>query len=377
MSKKMDAILNFIGEIFGYVLMFFNNIFGNFGIAVIAFTIFTRLLMFPLTINQQKNMAGMQRLQPKMKEIQEKYGNNREKYNEEVQKLYEREGQNPAGGCLPMLIQLPIFYGLYRAICMPITCTLHLNITQGTLASAVERVKSLSEIYTSTTSSYYSQINVIEAVRNIGGNYAHYGFTAAEADALAPIYEISRGFNFLGIDLLSIAKFWNPAIILTFVVFIASAGGMFLSNKINGVVQTAQPNGCSPNMMGVTMGLFSAWISLSVPSAMALYWSCTSLMAPLQSWVVHKYYNAAILNAKAEAQRCARIKLEEEQVIKAVVASKGVKKFAPVYALPEAKVKNKISAGESGSKKTGGKKKKSSNSSKKSSSADYQGRKKK
>ena len=65
----MDALFNFIGEIFGYVLMFFNNIFGNFGVAIIAFTVFTRLLMFPLTINQQKSMAGMQRLQPKMKKI--------------------------------------------------------------------------------------------------------------------------------------------------------------------------------------------------------------------------------------------------------------------------------------------------------------------
>lgn len=375
----MDAIFNFIGEIFGYVLMFFNNIFGNFGVAIIMFTVFTRLLMFPLTINQQKSMAGMQRLQPKMKELQDRYGNDRQRYNEEVQKLYEKEGQSPAGGCLPMAIQLPIFYGLYRAICMPITCTLHLNITEGALATAIERVKSLSDVYTTTSSSFYSQINVIEAVRNIGGNYAHYGFTAAEAEALAPIYELSHGFNFLGIDLLSIAKFWNPAIILTFVVFIASAGGMFLSNKINGVAaQAAQPNGCSPNMMGVTMGLMSAWISLSVPSAMALYWSCSSLIAPLQNWVVHKYYNAAILNAKAEARRLARIKLEEDDVIKAVESSKGGKQFSPIYSLPVTEVKKSQATAQESSKKSGGKKKKSSgNQNKKASSADYQGKKKK
>ena len=376
--KKMDAIFNFIGEIFGYVLMFFNNIFGNFGVAVIAFTIFTRLLMFPLTIKQQKSMAGMQRLQPKMKQLQEQYGNNREKYNEEVQKLYEREGQSPTGGCLPMFIQLPIFYGLYRAICMPITCTLHLNINEGVLGTAVERIKSLSDVYTSTTSSYYSQINVIEAVRNIGGNYAKYGFTADEAAALAPIYEMSRGFNFLGIDLLSIAKFWNPAIILTFVVFFASAGGMFLSNKINGTVNQPQMNGCSPNMMGVSMGLMSAWISLSVPSAMALYWSCSSMIAPLQSWVVHKYYNAAILNAKAEARRLAKIKLEEEQVISAVEKAKGIKKFAPIYSLPQP-TEDKPSAGnaDSGKKKNAAKKKKSSGNQNKKASSDYQGKKKK
>ena len=348
--------------------------------------------MFPLTIKQQKSMAGMQRLQPKMKELQEKYGNDKAKYNEEVTKLYQKEGQSPAGGCLPMLIQLPIFYGLYRAICMPITCTLHLDITSGALGEAVERIKSLSDVYTTTTSAYYSQINVIEAVRNIGENYAAYGFTQAQVDALKPIYELSQQFNFLGIDLLSIARFWNPAIILTFVVFAASAGGMFLTNKITGSANQAQMNGCSPNMMGITMGVFSAWISLSVPSAMALYWTCTSLFAPAQSWVVNKYYNAAILNAKSEAQRMAKIKLEEESVVEATYLKKGKRNFAPIYALPKTAetVVNPDSSGQavvsdasvsansnSGKKGTAAKKKVGKSKSGKKSSSEYQGKKKK
>ena len=374
----MDAFLNFIGEIFGYVLMFFNNIFGNFGLAIIAFTIFCRLLMFPLTIKQQKTSAGMQRLQPKLKDLQDKYGNNKEKYNEEVQKLYEREGQNPASGCLPLLIQMPILYGLYRAICMPITCTLHLNIEDPILASAIARVKSLGELYTTTSSSYYSQINVIEAVRNIGGEYAKYGFTAEQAGALAPIEKMSQGFNFFGIDLLSIPEFWNLAIILTFVVFFASAGGMFISNKLTGVsTQTAQ--GCSPNMMGVMMGVMSAWFSLSVPSAMALYWSCSSLVAPLQTWIVQKYYNASILNAKAEAQRLAKIKLEEDEIVNAVNASKGVKKLSPVYVLPAPQKEKEKTESKQQNKKSGSSKKKKSNSAKnqkKQSSSDYKGKKK-
>lgn len=395
--QKMDALFNFIGSIFGYVLLFFNNLFGNFGVSIILFTLFTRLLMFPLTIKQQKGMAGMQRLQPKMKELQEKYGNDKAKYNEEVTKLYQKEGQSPAGGCLPMMIQLPIFYGLYRAICMPLTCTLHMDMSNPELASAISRVKSLSELYTSTSSTIYSQINVIEAVRNIGGNFAKYGFTSTEADLLKPIYDLSQQFNFLGIDLLSIAKFWNPAIILTFVVFVASAGGMLLTNKLTGNVNQTQMNGCSPNMMGITMGLFSAWISLSVPSAMALYWTCSSLFAPAQSWVVNKYYNAAILNAKAEAQRLAKIKLQEESVVSATYSQKGIKKFAPIYALPQtpdfetaagelseadnpemASSSSDNSQQNSAKKINSAKKKKSSGKNKsKQSSADYQGKKKK
>ena len=390
--QKMDTIFNFIGSVFGYVLYFFNSIFGNFGVSIIFFTLFTRLLLFPLTIKQQKSMAGMQRLQPKMKELQEKYGNDKARYNEEVQKLYQREGQSPAGGCLPMLIQLPIFYGLYRAICMPLTCTLHLDLTDDKLASAISRIKSLSDVYTPATSSFYSQINVIEAVRNIAGNYAKYGFTSSEAEVLRPVYELSQQFKFFGIDLLSIAKFWNPAIILTFVVFAASAGGMMLTNKLTGSANQAQMNGCSPNMMGISMGLMSAWISLSVPSAMALYWTCSSLFAPAQSWVVNKYYNAAILNARSEAQRLAKIKMEEESVISAVYSQKGIKKFSPIYALPQSAdmeipaiepVDNQeespaaSSGSQPGAKKNNSSKKKKGGSKGKQSSSDYQGKKKK
>ena len=382
----MDTLFNFIGSIFGYVLYFFNSVSGNFGVSIILFTLFTRLLMFPLTIKQQKSMAGMQRLQPKMKELQEKYGNDKPRYNEEVQKLYQREGQSPTGGCLPMLIQLPIFYGLYRAICMPLTCTLHLDMSEATLASAIARVKSLSDVYTQATSSIYSQINVIEAVRNIGGDYAKYGFTAAESATLEPIYQLSRQFNFLGIDLLSIAKFWNPAIVLTFVVFAASAGGMMLTNKLTGAANQSQMNGCSPNMMGIGMGVMSASISLSVPSAMALYWTCSSLFAPAQSWVVNKYYNAAILNAKAEAQRLAKIRLEEESVVSSTYSKKGVRKFAPIYALPQAAEPEKTvvdvtetdapkQSQQNGAKKNSSSKKKKSGKSNQSSSA-YQGKKK-
>ena len=122
---------------------------------------------------------------------------------------------------------------------------------------------------------------------------------------------------------------------------------------------------------------------------MALYWTCSSLFAPAQSWVVNKYYNAAILNAKAEAQRLAKIKLEEESVISATYSKKGVKKFAPIYSLPEptteaapgtvdaaSDVPSNDLGGQSG-KKSGASKKKKGGSKGKQSSADYQGKKKK
>ena len=140
-------------------------------------------------------------------------------------------------------------------------------------------------------------------------------------------------------------------------------------------------------MMGISMGLMSAWISLSVPSAMALYWTCSSLFAPAQSWVVNKYYNAAILNAKSEAQRLAKIRLEEEAVVSETYSKKGIKKFAPIYAIPQAAEAEQTSSEEvteevseptkTAAKKSASSKKKKGGSKGNQSSSAYQGKKKK
>ena len=99
------TVFNFIGSIFGYVLYGVYFVVQNFGVAIIIFTIITRLLIFPTSIKQQKSMAANSRLQAKQKEIREKYANNKQKANEEMQKLYEKEGVSPMGGCATSIVQ--------------------------------------------------------------------------------------------------------------------------------------------------------------------------------------------------------------------------------------------------------------------------------
>ena len=92
------------------------NIFHSGGVAIIVFTIIIKTLMLPLTIKSIRSSKAMQELQPKIKEIQKKHGNDRQAASAAQMALYQQYGINPMAGCLPMLIQMPIFFGVYRAI---------------------------------------------------------------------------------------------------------------------------------------------------------------------------------------------------------------------------------------------------------------------
>jgi YidC/Oxa1 family membrane protein insertase len=108
-----DLILN----PFVTVITLLYSVFGNSAVlAIIVFTVLIRLLMYPLSVQQMRSSKAMQDLQPELKKLQEKYKNDREKLAQEQMRLYREHGVNPIGGCLPLLIQLPIWIGLYQAI---------------------------------------------------------------------------------------------------------------------------------------------------------------------------------------------------------------------------------------------------------------------
>jgi len=89
---------------------------GNYGWAIILFTILTRVVLFPLMRKQYHSMAKMQKIQPKLKRIQERFKDDRQLMQQKMMELYRKEGVNPMGGCLPMLVQLPILILIWRAI---------------------------------------------------------------------------------------------------------------------------------------------------------------------------------------------------------------------------------------------------------------------
>jgi YidC/Oxa1 family membrane protein insertase len=107
------SFLTFIGKPIYWLLNKIHNIAGNWGVAIIGVTLCIKLLFFPLSQSSFRSMAKMRKIQPRLKELQERFADNRQRFNTEMMELYKKEKVNPLGGCLPILIQIPVFMCLY------------------------------------------------------------------------------------------------------------------------------------------------------------------------------------------------------------------------------------------------------------------------
>ncbi len=119
--KKFDLAVDFgwyyfLTKPFFYILDYLYKFIGNMGWAILLFAALLRLLMFPIANKSFENMAKMKKLQPKLKDLQEKYAGDKLKMQQETMLLYQREKINPASGCLPMFIQIPVFFSLYKVL---------------------------------------------------------------------------------------------------------------------------------------------------------------------------------------------------------------------------------------------------------------------
>jgi YidC/Oxa1 family membrane protein insertase len=105
----------FMRPIFDLLMFLFHTV-GNFGVAIICLTLIVRGIMFPIAQKQFQSMAAMRKVQPKMKAIQERFKDDKARQQQEILKLYQEEKINPAAGCLPILLQIPVFYALYKVL---------------------------------------------------------------------------------------------------------------------------------------------------------------------------------------------------------------------------------------------------------------------
>ena len=129
--------LGFIGDILRWALDLIYSLVGNYGWAVLIFTLLIRLVLMPLDIKSRKSMKAMQNVQPKIDELNKKYANDKDKLNQKMADLYKKEKINPLSGCLPMLIQLPILFAMFavmREVANEETIQMILEIKQNILA---------------------------------------------------------------------------------------------------------------------------------------------------------------------------------------------------------------------------------------------------
>ena len=121
LDRSIDfGYFTFVSAPLLHILRFFHRFTGNYGIDIILLTIIIKLLLAPLTHKSFVSMKQMQKLQPQMQRIRDRFKDDKEKMNREIMDLYKRNKVNPLGGCLPMVLQFPVFIGLYNALRTPI-----------------------------------------------------------------------------------------------------------------------------------------------------------------------------------------------------------------------------------------------------------------
>ena len=116
----MQTFIGWIAKPLGWLLGALYDLVGSYGIAIVIFTVIVKLLLYPLYAKQMKSTVAMSKIQPKVKALQSKYQNDKNELNARLADLYKEEGINPAGGCLPMLIQMPIIFGLFALLRNPL-----------------------------------------------------------------------------------------------------------------------------------------------------------------------------------------------------------------------------------------------------------------
>ena len=309
-------IFGYIGWLLGYILWGAFFIFKNFGIAIIVFSIIVKAALFPFSLKQQKSMAGNARMAKKQKELREKYGNNRQKLQEEMNKLYEKEGVKPMGGCLTTLIPMLILLGIFYAVAYPLTNTLHIDANK--VSQALQFANSIPGYTHTVGNATYQEVSLLRIFPQIQG-YLTNIFTPGE---MASINEFANGFTIFGsVDLLAIPSqfgFWSWYLLFPVLCFASNVGSSFIMQKINSQNQAMQQQGCMKAMIYL-LPLFSAWIAYSVPAAMSFYWIISALLSLAQSVVIGTVFSHGHLTANSEARHAA-LMFEQEAKVPAVYA---------------------------------------------------------
>ena len=294
-------MFQFFANIFGYLLQFLYGIVNNYGLAIILFTVFIKLLLLPLSIKQQRTMKKSTELQEKMKIIQFKYKNNPEKMNQEMMDLYKKENMNPFSGCLTAIVQLILLLSIFYLVKSPLTFMEKIpqdNINQ--------YVKQLQEDGGKTVSQVYPEIDIIR----------EYNWLKEKNPEDEYIDRANLQMNFLGLDLSKIPQqnmtdytvYIIPVLyILSSFISIKMTTAMQNKNKKDKEKEDVQIDGNTGKellpqeeenemdavmqtnkMMSWMMPIMSISIAFVAPLGLALYWLVSNILMIIERLVLDK-----------------------------------------------------------------------------------------
>ena len=279
-------MFQFFANIFGYVLNFINNVVGNYGLAIIFFTVLIKIIMLPLSIKQQKTMKKSAKLQEQMKVLQFKYKNDPEKLNREMMDLYKKENMSPFSGCLSTIVQFILLISIFYMVRCPLTYMERIDKTQ--IDTYVQQLKDNGM----SINQAYSEIDIIREL-----DYLKEKFPDDQ-----DLDKINLNMNFCGLDLSKIPQQnlgdWTVYIIpilyiiSTFVSMRITTSMQKKNKEKDGVIDITENKDekeeeknemedameQSNKMMSWMMPIMSVSISLVAPLGLALYWLVNNVL---------------------------------------------------------------------------------------------------
>ncbi len=301
--------LDFIAKPLGQLLFFIYNSLSfldgpdrlgvgiAYGLSIIIFTLIIKLLLLPLTLKQYKSTANMQKIQPQVQEVQKRYKNDKEKLNTELMKVYKENNVNPAGGCLPILIQFPIIITLYWVIVQPLKLM---------LGKTPEQITSIINVANDIITKLNLTIPKFE-LNAFGVEIKLLNFLNEHADKLVNNANIKVNelinMNFLGLELGHIPSF-NPSVIFgpemkiylpLLILPILGVVTTFISAKISmppkieGAKKEDGPASSMQNSMLYIGPIMTLIFSFQLPASLVLYWSVGYIFQIFQQRYVNKH----------------------------------------------------------------------------------------
>ena len=257
-----------IANLFGYLLNFLYNIFNNYGIAIIIFSVILRIILIPITISQQKSMKKNAAMQEKMNEIQKKYKNNPEKLNQETIDLYKREKVNPFSGCLSSILQIIIILSVFWLVSKPLTYMK--KVDTEVINGYIEEIKNEDG-----KSSGYPEIQVIQR--------------RASADEA-----VNVNMDFFGLDLSKVPnQHMNDYTVYIIPVLkleekTSSDENVEAKDATDDSLEAMQQ---MSNSMTYMIPIMSISIAFIAPLGLALYWLVSNILIIIERLIIDKIYS--------------------------------------------------------------------------------------
>lgn len=329
--------MSYIMQALGWVLKICNDLVGNYGVAIILFTVLIKAILMPMMIKQQKSMIKTQKLQPLLTQLQQKYANDKDKLSQETMKLYKKYDVNPMSGCLPLLIQLPILLALYWVVKKPVVYLM--GFAEDEVWRIVSAVIEWSESNPDGLNQFFSALSIDNMAKLTDGEYKMFGmyeiqiarFLNANPEIMQSQWILETGknydlidFNFLGIDLSQtpdlgafiglITGRWSGltlGTVLLWIIPVLSGVSSLVVSKVSQAMQPNQkpktePDGTEqPNPMKSMMWFMpfiSAWFAFTLPAAVGFYWVISNILQLGQQVVMAKVVKVDLTDEQIEGE---------------------------------------------------------------------------